>query len=54
MKTMPKITPSDKLLSLPKYIFAELDEWKDAARAQGIDIIDMGIGNPDGATKSCC
>lgn len=50
MKTMPKITPSDKLLSLPKYIFAELDEWKDAARAQGIDIIDMGIGNPDGAT----
>lgn len=50
MKTMPQIKPSDKLLSLPTYIFSELDEWKDAARAHGIDIIDMGIGNPDGAT----
>ncbi len=44
------ITPSDKILNLPKYIFAELDEWKDEARAKGVDLIDLGIGNPDGAT----
>lgn len=42
--------PSDKLLKLPKYIFAELDEWKEEARAKGMDLIDLGIGNPDGAT----
>lgn len=45
-----KIKASDKLLKLPKYIFAELDEWKEAARKEGIDLIDLGIGNPDGAT----
>lgn len=45
-----KITPSDKILNLEKYIFAELDEWKEAARAQGDDLIDLGIGNPDGPT----
>lgn len=44
------ITPSDKILNLPKYIFAELDEWKDEARERGMDLIDLGIGNPDGAT----
>src|SRR5574344_382200 len=44
------IKPSDKLLNLPKYIFAELNEWKDEARANGIDLIDLSIGNPDGET----
>ena len=44
------ITPSDKILNIPKYIFAELDEWKAQARAEGMDLIDLGIGNPDGAT----
>lgn len=50
METKTRIKPSEKVLNLPKYIFAELDEWKDAARAKGIDLIDMGIGSPDGAT----
>lgn len=44
------IKPSDKLLKLPKYIFAELDEWKEEAVKKGMDLIDLGIGNPDGAT----
>ncbi len=44
------IKPSKRILELPKYIFAELNEWKDEARSQGIDLIDLGIGNPDGAT----
>lgn len=47
-----EIKASDKLLKLPKYIFAELDEWKDEARKNGIDLIDLGIGNPDGATPA--
>ncbi|MDD3150221.1 MAG: LL-diaminopimelate aminotransferase [Candidatus Gastranaerophilales bacterium] len=50
MKTTVKFTPSKKLLDLPTYIFAELDEWKAVARANGADLIDLGMGNPDGAT----
>ena len=53
MKTEEKkytIIPSDKILNIPKYIFAELDEWKDEIRRQGRTIIDLGIGNPDGRT----
>jgi len=50
MKTKVQIIPSKKLQSLPVYIFAELDEWKAAARANGVDLIDLGMGNPDGAT----
>ena len=53
MKTEEKkwtIVPSNKILNIPKYIFAELDEWKDEIRKQGRTIIDLGIGNPDGRT----
>ena len=50
MQTKINIKPSKKLLSLPTYVFAELDEWKEEERAKGIDLIDLGIGNPDGAT----
>lgn len=50
MKTKTRIQPSDKVSSLPKYIFAELDEWKEIERAKGKDLIDLGIGNPDGPT----
>jgi len=52
MQTELNICPSQKLLNLPVYIFAELDEWKDEARSRGIDIIDLGIGNPDGPTPA--
>ncbi len=44
------ILPAKRVLDIPKYIFATLDEWKQDARSQGIDLIDLGIGNPDGAT----
>ena len=52
METKKKvtITPADKILNLDKYIFVELDELKDEAREQGIDLIDLGIGNPDRPT----
>lgn len=50
MQTGINITPSKRLLKLPTYIFAELDEWKEEERAKGVDLIDLGIGNPDGCT----
>jgi LL-diaminopimelate aminotransferase len=44
------IQPADRLRSLPPYVFARLDELKVRAREQGLDLIDLGMGNPDGAT----
>ena len=40
-------TESDRLQSLPPYIFAQLDLMKEVAREQGADLIDLGMGNPD-------
>jgi alanine-synthesizing transaminase len=39
-----------RIKKLPPYVFAVINELRDKARAAGIDIIDMGMGNPDGAT----
>lgn len=36
-----------RILRLPPYIFEEVNKLKAAARAQGHDIIDFGMGNPD-------
>jgi LL-diaminopimelate aminotransferase len=47
---LPWITPADRLSALPPYVFARLDELKARAREQGLDLIDLGMGNPDGAT----
>ncbi|WP_448597954.1 aspartate aminotransferase [Thermoleptolyngbya sp.] len=44
------ISPADRLSALPPYVFARLDELKARAREQGLDLIDLGMGNPDGAT----
>lgn len=43
-------TPSSRLSSLPTYVFAWLDELKAEARARGVDLIDLGMGNPDQPT----
>jgi LL-diaminopimelate aminotransferase len=37
-----------RLSALPPYVFARLDELKARARERGIDLIDLGMGNPDG------
>ncbi|MCA1991597.1 MAG: aspartate aminotransferase [Coleofasciculus sp. S288] len=42
------ITPAERLSALPPYVFARLDELKARAREQGLDLIDLGMGNPDG------
>ncbi|GBQ11963.1 LL-diaminopimelate aminotransferase [Swaminathania salitolerans] len=39
-----------RIRRLPPYVFAEVNKAKAAARAQGEDIIDLGMGNPDSPT----
>ncbi|MFA5144963.1 MAG: LL-diaminopimelate aminotransferase [Candidatus Omnitrophota bacterium] len=41
---------SQKLKSLPPYLFLEIDKAKRKARQEGRDIIDLGIGDPDSPT----
>jgi alanine-synthesizing transaminase len=39
-----------RIKKLPPYVFAVINEMRDKAHAAGIDIVDMGMGNPDGAS----
>jgi len=39
--------PSQRVLNMPTYVFAAVDEVKFALMKKGIDVIDFGIGNPD-------
>ena len=48
--TLDWLKPAERLSSLPPYVFARLDELKANARAQGVDLIDLGMGNPGGPT----
>ena len=41
------IEMAQRLTSLPPYLFAELDRRKAALRTKGVDIIDLGVGDPD-------
>lgn len=41
---------AERLNKLPPYLFLEIDKAKREAKAQGRDIIDLGIGDPDQAT----
>ncbi|MDD4894267.1 MAG: LL-diaminopimelate aminotransferase [Candidatus Omnitrophica bacterium] len=43
-------TVSKKLQDLPPYLFLEIDKAKRKARAEGRDIIDLGVGDPDSPT----
>src|SRR6516164_844034 len=39
-----------RIKKLPPYVFAVINEMRAKARAAQIDVIDLGMGNPDGAT----
>jgi alanine-synthesizing transaminase len=39
-----------RIRKLPPYVFAVINEMRATARAAQIDVIDLGMGNPDGAT----
>ena len=41
-----------RIQKLPPYVFAVINDLRDRARAAGEDVIDMGMGNPDGASPS--
>ena len=43
-------TEFERLKRLPPYVFNITTELKMAARRRGEDIIDFGMGNPDGPT----
>ncbi|WP_421908879.1 LL-diaminopimelate aminotransferase [Methanolacinia petrolearia] len=36
-----------RLDNLPPYLFAQIDKLKTEKRAEGVDIIDLGVGDPD-------
>jgi len=37
---------ADRISNLPPYLFAELDKLRDRKRAEGVDVISLGIGTP--------
>ena len=46
------IKKARRISELPPYLFAEIDRRKREALARGVDLIDLGIGDPDIATPS--
>ena len=47
---MRRFPLSTRIEALPPYLFAELDRKKQEVRARGVDIIDLGVGDPDRPT----
>lgn len=41
------IQKAKRIEELPPYLFAEIDRKKRAALARGVDLIDLGVGDPD-------
>jgi LL-diaminopimelate aminotransferase len=46
------VKPSNRLDRLPPYLFAELERKVAEKRAAGVDVISLGIGDPDTATPA--
>ncbi len=47
MKDKTPVEMAERLTALPPYLFAALDRSKAALRAKGVDLIDLGVGDPD-------
>jgi LL-diaminopimelate aminotransferase len=43
---------ASRVRNLPPYLFASIDRMKQEAKARGVDVIDMSIGDPDIPTPS--
>ncbi len=41
-----------RIETLPPYLFAELDKKLAARRADGVDVISLGVGDPDRPTPA--
>jgi len=51
MEDLPfKIAPSSRIERLPPYLFARINKMKYEKRVAGVDIIDLGMGNPTDPT----
>jgi LL-diaminopimelate aminotransferase len=46
------ITKAERLKQLPPYLFAEIDRLKAEMIAKGVDVINLGVGDPDLPTPS--
>lgn len=46
----PNFPLAERLSQLPPYLFAEIDRLKGEALRRGVDIIDLGVGDPDQPT----
>ena len=47
---MSQTTDFYRIQKLPPYVFAVINEMKAKARAANMDVVDLGMGNPDGPT----
>lgn len=47
---MFQIEQAERLKKLPPYLFKEIDRMRDEVRRKGVDIIDLGVGDPDRPT----
>src|ERR1700676_5146738 len=47
---MSQTTAFYRIQKLPPYVFAVINEMKAKARAANLDVVDLGMGNPDGPT----
>jgi alanine-synthesizing transaminase len=47
---MSQTTDFYRIQKLPPYVFAVINEMKAKARAANLDVVDLGMGNPDGPT----
>jgi LL-diaminopimelate aminotransferase len=43
----PRLAASERLLNVPPYALAQLFQDRDRKLRQGVDVIDLGVGNPD-------
>jgi len=47
LKPVISVKMASRVRNLPPYLFATIDKMKQEARAKGVDLIDMSIGDPD-------
>src|SRR3954465_15324191 len=52
-KTPFKIDVSPRIQRLPPYLFGRINKMKYDKRVAGVDIIDLGMGNPTDPTPDC-
>src|SRR3954469_15228468 len=54
MSSQPfKIDVSPRIQRLPPYLFGRINKMKYEKRVAGVDIIDLGMGNPTDPTPAC-